>query len=343
MVTAICLSNKQTSPDYKFGLEQKDIKLEAPSKEQTVVKVQAASLNHRDVWIMKDLYMGVTTGGIVWSDMVGTVSQCGGDQFQVGDRVLVNPGENWETDADGPEGDFRMLGLPPCTGVATEEFLIDTKQVFKCPEHLSTHEAAALPLAGLTAYRALFSKGNVKAGDNVLITGIGGGVALFALQFAVAAGANVYVTSSDPEKIKKAVALGAKGGINYREDGCMDKLREQLNGQLIRVIIDGAAGPLYQQYPTVMKQGGIMVNYGQTSGQAVSFSMFQVALNIELRGSTMGSRREFKEMLEFVSARKVKPIVSEVFNGLSVETFQAAVDRMESSAQFGKIVVDYSL
>lgn len=97
--------------------------------------------------------MGVTTGGIVWSDMVGTVSQCGDDQFQVGDRVLVNPGENWETDADGPEGDFRMLGLPPCTGVATEKFLIDTKQVFKCPEHLSTHEAAALPLAGLTAYR----------------------------------------------------------------------------------------------------------------------------------------------------------------------------------------------
>lgn len=102
---------------------------------------------------MKDIYMGVTTGGTVWSDMVGSVSQCGDGQFKEGDRVLVNPGENWETDADGPEGDFRMLGLPPCTGVATKEFLIDTKQVFKCPEHLSKYEAAALPLAGLTAYR----------------------------------------------------------------------------------------------------------------------------------------------------------------------------------------------
>lgn len=123
-------------------------------------------------------------------------------------------------------------------------------------------------------------------------------------------------------------------------ENCIQQLKEQLGGNLIKAIIDGAAGPLYGQYPAVMKQGGIIANYGQTSGIPVTFSMYQVAQNIELRGSTMGSRREFKEMLEFVDKYKVKPIVSNVFKGLSVETVQQAVDEMESSVQFGKIVLD---
>jgi NADPH:quinone reductase-like Zn-dependent oxidoreductase len=94
-----------------------------------------------------------------------------------------------------------MLGLNPCSGACAEQIVVDTKQVLKCPEHLSKYEAAALPLAGLTAYRAVFSKCGVKKDNYVLVTGVGGGVALLALQFAVAVGANVYVTSSSPEMI----------------------------------------------------------------------------------------------------------------------------------------------
>lgn len=109
----------------------------------------------------------------------------------------------------------------------------------------------------------------------------------------------------------------------------MQQLKDMLNGGLIRAIVDGAGGPLYGQYPSVMKQGGIIANYGQTSNEPVTFSMYQVAQNIDLRGSTMGSRREFKEMVGFVDQYKIKPIVSKVFKGLSVESVQDAVDFME--------------
>lgn len=106
-------------------------------------------------------------------------------------------------------------------------------------------------------------------------------------------------------------------------------MKEQLGGNLIKAIIDGAGGALYGQYPSVMKQGGIIANYGQTSGIPVTFSMYQVGQNLELKGSTMGSRREFKEMLDFVDQYKVRPIVSNVFKGLSVESVQNVVDEME--------------
>ncbi|KAI8643408.1 hypothetical protein BD408DRAFT_414864 [Parasitella parasitica] len=341
MFSAICLSNNQpSSPDFKFGLELKQFPEDNPKFNETTIRVQAASLNHRDVYIMKDQFMGVTTGGIIWSDAVGIVTQCGDNSsFQPGDRVLINPGRGWINDAEGPENPFSMLGLNPCTGVAAERVLVETEEIFRCPDHLSDHEAAALPLAGLTAYRTVFSKCGVKRGDNVLVTGIGGGVALFALQFAVALGANVYVTSSSYEKINKAITMGAKGGVNYKDEGCMEQLKKLLDGGLIRAVIDGAGGALYGQYPSVMKQGGIIANYGQTSNEPITFSMYQVAQNIELRGSTMGSRREFKDMIEFVDKYKIKPVVSKVFKGLSVDSAQKAIDLMESSSQFGKIVL----
>ena len=103
------------------------------------------------------------------------------------------------------------------SGTFAEEVVVENKDLVPCPEHLTTAQAASLPLAGLTAYRAVFTRGNVKAGSNVLITGIGGGVALYALQFSVAVGANVYVTSSKQDKIEHAIKEGAKGGVNYKD------------------------------------------------------------------------------------------------------------------------------
>lgn len=102
-----------------------------------------------------------------------------------------------------------------------------------------------------------------------------------------------------------------------------------MGGNLFKAIIDGAAGPMYGQYPAVMRQGGIIANYGQTSGIPINFSMYQVGQNLEVRGSTMGSRREFKEMVAFVDQYKIKPIVSSVLKGLSAKTVQDAVDEME--------------
>lgn len=168
---------------------------------------------------MRDNYPGdIKEGAVLGADSVGVLEEDSpSGKFKAGQRVLLHVGRNWINNKRGPQQDFTVLGLTPEVGTLTERVAVNEEDIFLCPEHLSDAEAAALPLAGLTAYRAVFTKGQVEAGDHILITGIGGGVALFALQYAVAVGANVYVTSSDPLKIQKAVALGAKGGINYKE------------------------------------------------------------------------------------------------------------------------------
>lgn len=286
---------------------------------------------------MKDAYpLPITVGSVLGSDGVGVVKK----GANVGQRVLMNPGCGWDSDPLGPEQDYYILGLLPAVGTFRKELVIETRELAPCPEHLSLAEAAALPLAGLTAYRACFSKAKIERGHNVLVTGIGGGVAMFALQFAVAAGANVYVTSSKQEKISNAVQMGAKGGVNYKDASCMDDLLKLTKGAKIDSIIDGAGGPLYAEFPKVLKNGGIMVNYGQTSDKSnksmttsdqggIVFTMVHTFGNYELKGSTMGSRHEFQEMVAFVEKHKIKPLVSEVFkHGFDESSVDKALDDM---------------
>ncbi|KAF7724706.1 hypothetical protein EC973_000814 [Apophysomyces ossiformis] len=329
-MAAIVLSKKtKLGSDFKFGLELKQKPVQKPKATQSLVKIQATALNHRDIWIMTDMYDGIKLDSVLGADAVGVVVENGPTAaIDVGQRVLINPGQGWESDARGPEGTFGILGLLPCT--LTESVTVDSKELVQCPDHLSNAEAAALPLAGLTAYRAVFTKAQVKKGDHVLVTGIGGGVAIIALQFAVAAGAHVYVTSSSPEKIQRAVDLGAKGGVNYKDENCIAELKKLVGSNLLSAIIDGAGGPLYSEYPEVLRAGGIIVNYGQTgSAEGVIYTMSHVKNNIELRGSTMGSRREFHEMVAFVKEHKITPVVSQVWQGLNENTVYEALEVMK--------------
>lgn len=143
-------------------------------------------------------------------------------------------------------------------GTLAETVTIDAAELEEAPKHLSSIEAAALPLTGLTAWRATMVKsGNAKAGRNILVTGIGGGVAIMALLFACAAGCNVYVTSGDEEKIKKAQALGAKGGVNYKEKDWDKKLREMLPGdrKYLDAIVDGAGSDIVAKGTKLLKVG----------------------------------------------------------------------------------------
>ncbi|KAL1936196.1 hypothetical protein VTP01DRAFT_330 [Rhizomucor pusillus] len=346
-MVAVVLSDKP-APGFKYGYElSKEADNREPGNNETLIKIQAAALNHRDLWILKGQYPAIQTGDPICSDGVGIVVKNGSSQspFKVGQRVLINPGYGWDSDERGPEKTFGILGLKPYPGTLADRSVVETDELVACPEHLTTAEAAALPLAGLTAYRALFSKAKVKRGDHVLITGIGGGVALYALQFAVAAGAHVYVTSGSQDKIEDAKKLGAVGGVNYKDDNCIEELKKLLNGNLLSAIVDGAAGPLYNKYPSVLKPGAIIANYGQTAtGQAgvqgINFTMNFVIKNIDLVGSTMGSRREFREMVKFVEQHKIKPIVSEVFRGPLVESAYKAIDIMKQHKQFGKLVIE---
>ncbi|KAG0247500.1 hypothetical protein BG011_001387 [Mortierella polycephala] len=308
---------------------------------QALLRIDAAALNHRELWILKNMYPGIKFDSVLGADAVGRITELNGESghFKVGDRVVVMPSQGWTSSLRGPEveSEYFIRGGTESPGIFTQLFAADQAEIFKAPAYLTDIEAAALPLAGLTAYRTVFTKGQVVKGQNVLITGIGGGVALFALQYAVAVGANVYVTSSDDSKIERAIQLGAKGGANYRKENWEEQLLKASNGQQIDVVIDGASGPGADTILSkVLVLGGIFVTYGQTAGD-FKFNIMHILRNIEVRGSTMGSRAEFEKMLEFVEKHQIRPIVSQVFEGL--EKVSEAVECMKNGVQFGKMVV----
>lgn len=251
-----------------YPLVQKSVPQPTPTGSQLLIKLTAASLNHRDLFLRQHLYPGLSFDSPLGSDGVGIVVGTGPgvrnpSQWQ-GKRVILNPASGWLEDPDGPENPsgFQALGankLEP-RGTLQDYVLADESEVEEAPAHLTDAEASALPLAGLTAWRALVTKAGEKnsgSGATVLITGIGGGVALFILSFAVARGANVYVTSSSDEKIKKAIELGAKGGVNYKEKDWEKSLLSQLpeGKKTFDAIIDGAGGDIVEKGVKILKVG----------------------------------------------------------------------------------------
>jgi len=153
------------------------------------------------------------------------------------------------------------------------------------PGHLNQVETAAFPLAGVTAWRATFVNGHVEEGQNVLVTGAGGGVALMCIQFCVAKRANVYVTSGSEEKIRRATLIGAKGGVNYKQQDWPSKLGKLLNGEDLDVVIDSAGGEIMQQTSKILRSGGRVVVYGMTADSKIPYRMNQVLKNQQLIGS----------------------------------------------------------
>lgn len=325
---------------------------------EAIVRVAAAALNHRDVWIQRGQYAGLRWPIVVGSDGAGMVAEVGalatagagaaggesadtvGTGFAAetdwsGKAVLINPSIGWG-EAEGfqsPAG-FSVLGLP-ANGTLAEYVRVPAANLVEKPAHLSWEEAAALPLAGITAYRSVVVRAQVQPGERVLVTGVGGGVALFALQFAVALGARVYVSSGSEDKLARALELGAAGGVNYKDAGWVHSLRSMAGG--FDVIIDGAAGSSVNDLLDLAVPGGRLVFYGATLGNAPDVlirRIFWKQLNIF--GSTMGSPADFAAMVAFVSLHGLRPVIDSVFPPAEGA---AAFARMEGGGQFGKIVL----
>jgi zinc-binding alcohol dehydrogenase/oxidoreductase len=306
------------------------------TENEVLVKLKAAALNHRDVWVQKGLYAGIKLPVILGSDGTGIVEACGTgvNQKWTGKEVIINPSLNWGNDTKAQQKSFMILGLPE-NGTFAEYVKVEAGYIYPKPPHLSFTEAAALPLAGLTAYRALFTRAHLQKDERVLVTGIGGGVALFVLQFAIAAGAEVYVTSGSDNKIDKAITLGAIKGVNYKNPYWVKQLQETTDG--FDVIVDGAAGEGFLQLPELTKPGGRIVNYGATQGDVPKLNMRRIFWKqLNVLGSTMGSAEDFSNMIDFVNEKKIKPVIDKVFD---LDDAEQALQRMANAEQFGKIVL----
>ncbi|MFK7795998.1 MAG: zinc-binding dehydrogenase, partial [Aureispira sp.] len=322
-------------PAIKQALDYQDIEKPTPKAGQVLVQLQAAALNHRDIYIQQGLYAHIKTPVVLGSDGAGQVVAVGEgvNNAWLDTEVILLPGIGWDNEAVQPQ-DYQILGMP-ADGCLAQYVVVDVAQVFAKPSHLSFEQAAALPLAGLTAFRALLVRAQATGQDRVLISGIGGGVALMAFQMAVALGAEVYVTSSSEEKIKRAIALGAAGGANYKTENWHKILKEQAGGEF-DVIVDSAGGEGFKRLVDIAAPAGRIVFYGGTRGKFTVSPQRVFWKQLSILGSTMGSRSEFERLLAFVASKKLVPVVDSTWD---LEQGQEAFEYMDKGKQFGKIVV----
>ncbi|QEC54264.1 zinc-binding dehydrogenase [Anseongella ginsenosidimutans] len=307
-----------------------------PGEQEMLIRVGFAALNHRDVWIQKGRYAGRREHLVLGSDGAGIVEATGKGVSSgwMGKKVIIYPGMNWGNDPAVQAAGFKILGNPD-DGTFAEYVNVPAENVFEFPAHLSMQEAAAIPLSGLTAYRACFTRGGLKAGDKVLITGIGGGTVLFAFQYAAAAGAEVYVTSGSEEKIANAIAMGARGGALYTGPDWPEIIKKKSGG--IDLVIDSAAGKDFGKLPELMNPGGRIVNFGQTAGAIEEIpARYLFWKQLSILGSTMGSPADFLSMLEFYTRHQLTPVIDRIF---PLEEAEQAFRYMDEGKQFGKILL----
>jgi zinc-binding alcohol dehydrogenase/oxidoreductase len=293
-------------------IELKEIPKPTLSTGKALVRMKATALNRRDDWIREGKYPNIKFGVTMGSDGSGIVEEVFDEENQawVGQEVVINPNIDWGPDLDVQSSKYTILGMP-VDGTFAEYISVPIDRLHHKPFHLDFLQAAALPLGGLTAFRALFRKGGLRSGQNVLISGFGGGVAQFAFLFAKAAGANVYVTSGSDEKLEKALKLGATGGYNYKRESHYTDLWKTKGG--FDLVIDSAGGDQLNNFIKVLRANGKIVFYGATNGLPAKIDLYRMFWNqLSLLGATMGNDHEFNEMLAFVSKCQIRPLVDSI-------------------------------
>ena len=315
------------------NLRVEDIPDAAAAPGEVLVRLSHAALNHRDVFITQGLYPGIELPKTLGSDGAGTVAAIGAGVrgHSVGARVVINPMLNWGSNPRIWSASASILGMPR-EGTFAEFISVPAENVFATPQNLSDEQAAAIPLAGLTAYRATFTRGALQAGETVLITGIGGGVQTFVLLFARYIGARAVVTSSSDEKLAKATQLGAMETFNYKSDPQWFKKVKALG---IDMAVDSAGGETLAQVIECVKPGGRVVIYGGTTGNTTlrPFSVFWHQRDV--LGTSMGSPQDFAGMLALFSGSE-RPVIDRVF---PLEDIVEAAQRLNRADQFGKVVL----
>lgn len=313
-----------------------------PGPGEVLLHMKAASVNYRDLVVPLRGY-GSFTGTLPLvpiSDGVGEVAEIGTGVTRVatGDRVCPMFMQKWIAGEPDLNRLTSTLG-GPMDGVMQEYMVMDEEGLAKAPEYLTNEEASTLPCAALTAWSALVTEGNVKAGDTVLLQGTGG-VSLFALQFSKLIGAKVLIISSSDDKLKKAAALGADEGINYKNAPEWGKAVKKLTGgKGVDHIIEVGGEKTLPQSLRVIRPGGTISMIGVLSGINMGVSLgLIVTRKVRLQGITVGHRDSFEAMTRAMSQHQIKPVIDRLF---PFEELKEAMEYLRQGKHFGKICIRF--
>jgi len=326
-------------------VEVTDIEEPKPKPGEVVVKVLCAGLNHLDIWVRKGRPGAkLAMPHVLGSDAAGMVAALGeGVQSpKVGEQVILNPAlscGHCEFCRQGQQSvcaQFGIIGLVR-TGTFAEQVAVPAGNCYPRPAHLSDDEAGVLALAHVTAWRMLMTRAQIRPGEMILIHGIGGGVAVAALQFAKMAGAEVYVTSSSNDKLSHAKRLGADHTLNYEKESVTKWIESETSGRGVDAAIDAVGAATWPLDIACVRKGGRIVLCGVTTGSKADTDLRAVYWNqLNIMGSTMGSDEDFRQMLRAVTVNKLKPVVDVT---LPLAKAREAMERMETAGQFGKIAL----
>jgi NADPH:quinone reductase-like Zn-dependent oxidoreductase len=323
----------QGVPDPKIG------------PEDVLVRVRACALNHLDLFVREGI-PALKTPLPFWTgcDIAGDVAEIGAEVqgVKVGDRVAVNPNLTCGRCEFCIQGEdsccvrYGILGEHLPGGMA-ELVKVRGDHVLTLPAHVSYEDAASFILASMTAWRMVVTQGGVRAGHDVLILGVGGGVSSTAVQIAKLCGARVLVTSSSDEKLTRATALGADIGINYARDDWAKTVFDKTGRRGVDVVIENVGAATWKQSLRALKKGGRIVTCGATTGPIGETDIRIVFWNqIHIIGSTMGTRKDFNDVMRLLFAGRLRAIVDEV---VPLSEGAAAQQRLAEGRQFGKIVL----
>jgi NADPH:quinone reductase-like Zn-dependent oxidoreductase len=309
------------------------------------IRIEAVALNRLDLFVVGGLPgRTLTPNWIPVADGTGVVESVGSSVTLVkpGDTVVINPGQSCRrcayclADQQPLCLKYQILGEHR-TGTAAELCVVPEWGLTAVPDSIPMAERAAFGLATLTAYRMLVGKARVVAGEQVLIWGIGGGVALAALQIAKANGATVWVTSSDPDKLAKAAALGADHLLDHAIDDVPATIRGATGKRGVDIVVDSVGAATWTRSLASLGRGGRLVTCGGTSGPMVETDVRRLFMNQwAIHGSTMGSESEWRAVSAEFAAGGLRPVVDSVF---PLNEARAAYERLQSGRQFGKVVL----
>jgi NADPH:quinone reductase-like Zn-dependent oxidoreductase len=312
---------------------------------QAIVKLSAAALNHIDIWNRLGLTgVRIAMPHILGADGAGVVIDVspGVEHVRVGDRVCLYPPtgcgqcEFCLTDRDFMCFRLRVLG-ERWEGTYAQYVKVPAQNCFPIPTGYSFEEAAAFPLVFITLWRMLITNARLEPGETILILGIGGGVASASLQVAKKIGARVIVTSGSNKKLERARDLGADCGINHRSNDFLQEILTVTDGSGVDVVLDSIGGEFWRKSLASLARGGRLITCGATAGAEPLDDIAAIcAKELIIHGSTLGSREEFSQVINFLNTAKIKPVIDSIF---PLENTSGAQLRLENARQFGKIVL----